>query len=450
SAISIIIVYLVGFPGGIIRRFLEHLLPVLASAGVTYTMINFGLIAVYFADSVWRWVRRARNLPLAPVIDLRTGKEVREPVDPKTLPSMSELISGDLIAGAGLALLLSVLFMPTVLGLFVHTIPPLSQCSGIPVSLSLTDCSQTGIDPRHTLTFVDQIQAASYFIVGALALALTAVLGGFGAVQGVPERAAPSSSLAQASQTADEGERAAATNIGENVAGTVLDTLRTALERRILLLFQSLARSLRTIGWPTLIFLATYGLFQLSLNLQSYLHADKSLHSIITYVLPAIGWGLMSVVAVVFSAALTVFRWHVVDNTFRFLGLVGFIVLLTFWIFSLALWGFNQLLLLTGASQRHPFDPPSWLTLISFAALLIFGAIFLFRAMRGPSAQTRAAANQLGATIAQRSQTTGGNLYTGSGESDSGQTSKTPVVNLADLQSGAPNTTGASETPPTQ
>ena len=74
----------------------------------------------------------------------------------------------------------------------------------------------------------------------------------------------------------------------------------------------------------------------------------------------------------------------------RFLGLVGFIVLLTFWIFSLALFGFNKLLLLTNASDRHPFDPPSAPTYLSLAALLIFGALLVIRRARGPrlAAQT--------------------------------------------------------------
>jgi hypothetical protein len=77
-----------------------------------------------------------------------------------------------------------------------------------------------------------------------------------------------------------------------------------------------------------------------------------------------------------------VFRIRVAENTFRFLGLIGFILLLTFWIFSLALSGFNGLLKLTGASQREPFPPFGVATIISLAALIIWGAIALIRRMR--------------------------------------------------------------------
>jgi len=81
-----------------------------------------------------------------------------------------------------------------------------------------------------------------------------------------------------------------------------------------------------------------------------------------------------------------VFRIRVAENTFRFLGLIGFILLLTFWIFSLALSGFNGLLKLTGATLREPFPPFGAATIISLAALIIWGAIALIRRMRSRSA----------------------------------------------------------------
>ena len=73
------------------------------------------------------------------------------------------------------------------------------------------------------------------------------------------------------------------------------------------------------------------------------------------YVLYAGLFGILAVVAIVLAMTLLVFRIRVAENTFRFLGLIGFIILLTFWIFSLALSGFNGLLKLTGATVREPF-----------------------------------------------------------------------------------------------
>jgi amino acid transporter len=135
---------------------------------------------------------------------------------------------------------------------------------------------------------------------------------------------------------------------------------------------------------PVLLFAATYGLAELSTNSQAYLHSGKHLQDVLFDVLPALGWGLGAVVGLVLAAALMLFRWRVVTNTMRFLGLIGFILVLTFWIFSLALWGFNQLLINVNISNRTPFSPPSWMTAISAGLLIIFGALYFLR--RGRSA----------------------------------------------------------------
>jgi amino acid transporter len=166
--------------------------------------------------------------------------------------------------------------------------------------------------------------------------------------------------------------------ITTGVAETVLDALRAAINRRLRELFYGLGRSLRNIVWPVLLFSATYGIFELSVNIQSYLHAEhKNIQAVLTFIAPAAIWGLVSVFALAFSAALVLFKWRVADNTLRFVGLIGFIVLLTFWIFSLALWGFNVLLEQFNANVVRPFDPPSWATAASAIALVIFGGYVL-------------------------------------------------------------------------
>jgi uncharacterized membrane protein len=96
----------------------------------------------------------------------------------------------------------------------------------------------------------------------------------------------------------------------------------------------------------------------------------------------AVPWALVSAVSIVVVLALVVFHGRIAENTFRFLGLVAFIALLTAWIYSLALWSFNQLLLLLGASVRHPFDPPAWNTALSLGALLLFGTLYFARRLR--------------------------------------------------------------------
>jgi ABC-type dipeptide/oligopeptide/nickel transport system permease component len=105
-------------------------------------------------------------------------------------------------------------------------------------------------------------------------------------------------------------------------------------------------------------------------------------HVQITAPISALLWGIIATLAIVFSAALLIYRLRVAENTLRLLGLVGFTVLLTFWIFSLALSGFNALFSLMNISQRVPFPQPGASTIISLAALVIVGTYSVVRTMR--------------------------------------------------------------------
>jgi hypothetical protein len=363
----------------------QHLLlRKIVGSPVTYTIVNFGLLAIFWADTVRRWLRRARGLPPNPRVNIG----VESGADDKDMPSLQELISGDLIAGALLALLLSIVFKTNVIASVIHTQPPVDTCR---VTWPIGSCpigGGGGIGDPPTLTFMDLIQTLVYLPLGLIVLALTATVSGLSAVGGVNERGA-----GQEAPVAATAGRSSTVPIAEDVATTVLTTLKSALDRRLRLLASNLALSLRMIGWPSLIVFGTWGLAELSTYIQSYLHSPKTLANALANGLPAAGWGLAAALTTVFAAALMLFRWRVAANTLRFLGLVGFIVLLTFWIFSLALWGFNQLLLQTGASARHPFDPPSWTTAISFAALVLFGLFLGLRGVRKPATQSETAAS---------------------------------------------------------
>jgi hypothetical protein len=370
--------------GQILPDFLKQLLKninlaALASEAGTYAFINFLLIGIFWLDTIRRWVRRSRGLPPNPRVDIGWGS-VNTRYDPDDMPSLQELISGDLIAGAVLTLILALLFDSTLLAQIIHTTPALNSCT---LSWPFGACVPPGggIHNPPTLSFIDLIQALIYLPLGLIILALAATVSGLGAVRGVG-----ASELEGHLPAVASADRSSAIPIAVDVSTTVFNTLKAALSRRLRLLIGNLILSLRMVGWPTLLFVATYGLAQLSTNIQFYLHTPKSLEGFLMYVLPAIGWGLAAMLGVIFSAALLLFRWRVADNTLRFLGLVGFVVLLTFWIFSLALWGFNQLLLQTGASDRHPFDPPSITTAVSAAALIVFGILWGIRALRGQTA----------------------------------------------------------------
>ena len=389
ALLCIIIVYFIGFPGGIIRQFLQKYLPLLADEQLTYVVVNFGIILIFWVDTIRRWIRRAAGLRLHPEVDLVTGEKIDEKVDPADQPSMAELISGDLIAGSVLTALLSYLFMPMVMNHIVITKPALGACN-LAVSFPPSACLSQGVQ-YVTLTFLDQTQSLAYITVALVILGLAAMLGGFGSVGGAP---VPIGVAQAVQQVTAEGAPVAAP-ITTGVAETVLDTLRAAINRRLRELLFGLGRSLRNIVWPALLFVTTYGIYKLSVYIQSYLHAaHKDINIVIAFILPAAIWGLVSVLSLAFSAALTLFRWRVADNTLRFLGLIGFIVLLTFWIFSLALWGFNVLLEQFNSTVVRPFDPPSWATAASAIALVIFGGYVLLRGGVRPGAGRQPAASR--------------------------------------------------------
>jgi hypothetical protein len=368
----------------ILRQLLQggRFLRFLAGNQWTYTVVNFLLIGIFWLDTIRRWMRRARGLTPNPGVDIGVGYGGRGEHDSE-MPSLQELISGDLIAGAVLTLLLSFIFEPQIISLFIH--PNGVVINNCTVSWPVGACVAPGAGPSNppTLSFIDLIQTLFYLPLGLLILALTATVSGLGALQGVNEHHSQESLIMM------KPENPTSTGaVASDVTETVIDTLRAALDRRIRLLLANLALAFRYIGWPVLLFLATYGLAELSTNTQHYLHGPKILLNVAKYVLPGLGWGVAATLGLVLSAALMLFRWRVVDNTFRFLGLVGFIVLLTFWIFSLALWGINQLIININVSDRTPFSPPSWMTAISLALLIIFGTVVFVRRMR-PAAKSR-------------------------------------------------------------
>src|SRR5579871_1227948 len=369
-------------------------LAALASDANTYTFINFLIIAIFWADTIRRWVRRMRGLPPSPRVDIGWGS-VRSSYDPNDMPSLQELISGDLIAGAVLTFALAGLFEAGFLSLFIHTTPPMTTCT---VSWPFGACAGGGgVHNPPTLTFMDLIQTLVYLPLGLIILALAATLSGLGAVGGVNEKAvAPSSQALLANR-----EGSSTVNVGEQVSITVLNTLRSALNRRIRIAIGSLAGALRIVAWPSLILLGTIAVAASARYIQQYLHLQSdgrtctttacpeygavqrlfSEHVQFTAPVSALAWGIVAALAIVFSATLLIYRWRVADNTLRLLGLVSFTVLLVFWIFSLALSAFNAFFSLTNISPRVPFPQPGAATIISFVALLIFGGFALIRTL---------------------------------------------------------------------
>jgi hypothetical protein len=356
-----------------------------------YALINFGMIAIFWVDTVRRWIRSGQGKPINSRVDIGLGgtKTTAGPIDK---PTFQELISGDLIAGAALVALLALVFRSDILTAFSNLLSinvPVNNCATVWPFGACTSPGGTLSDPP-TLTFIDTIQALIYLPLGLLILAISAVLSGFGAVGGVDEQAIGQTDIKPAT------DESSTESVSEQVSLTVINTLRSALNRRLRIALDNMLYSLRNAVWPVLILIAVIAVASSAKFTRLYLHLQSDINTCPTackltldfygwpyqYVIYAALFGILAVVTIVLAMTLLVFRLRVAENTFRFLGLIGFIILLTFWIFSLALSGFNGLLKLTGASGREPFPPFGVATMISLAALLIWGAIVLFRRMR--------------------------------------------------------------------
>ena len=396
----------------------------------TYTLLNALIVVVYWLDTIRRWVRRAQGKSPIRRIDLGLGEQQAAGAAARgdDMPTMQELVSGDLIAGAVLMLLLSLFFRADTINFFTKLLQGsnanellVNTCT---VSLPIHHCvvgAAHGNPP--TLEFLDLIQALLYLPIGLIILALSATLSGLGAVGGVEEdrpardgatAAAGTGSATAVPPTAAANSTSSTASVSEQVSLTVLNTLQAAIKRRIRLATASLAGSLRNVVWPLLILVGVIGVAAASRNIQQYLHilsdtktlsllndADRAglqqlLNQHLLYISPVLAllWGVLAAIMIVLSASLLLFRVRVAENALRFLGLIGFTVLLTFWLFSLALSVFNWLFALTNISRRVPFPQPGVTTMISFASLLIAAVVLLVRRARGPKAGAGADARE--------------------------------------------------------
>lgn len=400
-------------------------IPDIGTSAYTYTIINFGLITIFWLDTIRRWIRAQMKRPTTRSLDLGIGVTI-EVGESSDLPSLPELVSGDLIAGGALTLILFLAFQPVLLNALSDLLQIHQHVNLCTLSWPIGGCNGGGklTDPP-TLNFMDLIQTLIYVSLGLLILALTAVAT---TIQALTERqnatggvvapvaaGATSTAVARASDSAG-ASAAGATGAGETVAIVVLNALRAALSRRIRIAIDNFLVSLRNVIWPALILLGTIAIGTAATGIQRYLHlqSDKitcgkltpypdspsvvgsacssaisQLNAGIQYQSVAVAalLGIACALCIVLAAALLILSWRVVENTFRFLGLVGFIVLLTFWIFSLALTAFNALLNLLNATPRQPFPLLGASTIASIVAFIITAIWLVVRQLRTPRAR---------------------------------------------------------------
>jgi hypothetical protein len=378
------ITYYVGFDvTNLFKPFLELFvhLPQTAQSPYTYATINFGILAIFWVDTLRRWVRRARGLPLSAssseVISTESG-ELRQRRD----TPLNELVAGDLIVGAALALVLALVFRSSVINFFASALQTRSSGAPCTVSWPIGPCFNGGTpaDPP-TLYFIDLLQSLIYLPLGVLAAALSATL------KGLEATAEPIDHMAQ------------------SYAESLLGTFRSALSRSLRPSFSSYftALSFRNVLWPLLDFIAMLSLASAARAVQQYFHLLSEAHScgnagtlpctyvtttLLAYGQPytslafALVLGATAVLATTFATTLLIFRLRVAENTLRFLGAIGFQGMVTYWIFAAALAMTNLILLTVGVSSRMPFLAPEPLAIASLASVLLVGQRFVLQGIR--------------------------------------------------------------------
>lgn len=366
----------------------------------TWTIINFFIIIVFIVDTVRRWAARALGQP-------ETGDFAGRENDPDA-PTAEELASGDLLAGTILFLLMSLFFTAIVVGSIANftgiyqdssvcfTTNALANCNITPATFQVP--SSVPFLGGMGLSRIDQILGLICLPLAFLVLAISAMLNGLSAVGAVDTKDP------RLLTTTAEG---ATENVSAQVSLTVLNTLRAALDRRIRIIANRILASLRTLVWPILVFFAVFALNWLARFIQIYLHNPKGFSTPTSFVTSALtlgqaaAWALVAVLAGVIALALLVFDGDVAVNTLRFVGWIGFVLLLVFWAFSVALFGFNQLL---NSLNVIPAVKPSYIgprnafnlsigTYLSAAALVAWGVVLFVRAMSGRSAKQAAGAS---------------------------------------------------------
>lgn len=437
SIVIVAVVYLIG-PDAVVNALLQPPHGLLYQP-ITYAVLNFGIILAFMIDSGRRWIGY-RKTELNPNVmqDLMSADPNKSMALRRA--KMGELVSGDLIAGMILCGVLSFVFtdgfikgflalvasnvftcgqaaQATLSSLYACPVPVLSAPHN-PLQDPLFIHGAVPIFSGHYIYQVDSFLAGLCFVPGIMVLANTAFLRGLN----------PLAATAGASRsTRTIGGDVTREDVAGEVGLAVLEALREALERYILPYARRAVLSLRNILWPLLIMIGSFSFALCGRFTQYYLHhydpayvLDSTCSSL--RALPqchpadlhrnlelAIAFGLTGFLCTVFSAALLMISTRVVSNSLRLMGRIGLVLLLTFWMFAMAMFGFNWFLLDTGIVPVSPWLPApysnslcagvptwqvmlapphpecaqpfglSWLTALSFAAMILAMVVLAVR-----------------------------------------------------------------------
>lgn len=361
---------------------------------ILWNLANFTPILIYLADRAILWLKgeRARYAGLLANHDITNRQQSGTGAG---LPSMWELCSQDLFAGAALCFALAGIFQSTIVSLLTTQIAGVGvdECA---VSWVIGNCDVGGAHNPPTLTQMDVVLAFSAIAASLLILGVLLI-----------PRLFPQSSRAGVVE----------------VARSVGDILRATLNP-----IDVFFRDLRNVLWPGLILAGIFGAATAARFTRLYLHIlsdkqtcsgattcpdleefalylsnslstgyfqDRAVQLELVFLALAVLGGLVSVLTITFSAQILAskvrMRELLLPNWLWFSLRLVHRVLLVFWIISLGLSAFMAALLITLATTRAPFPQPGISTIVSFVYLCVIVVGYRRRSGRWPWSKPPAA-----------------------------------------------------------
>ena len=406
-----------------------------------YIIANLLFVLFWLYQTVRRRLRRDKSRPPATIFgepNLEENAAIAE----------TEYTSGDLLAGAIIFLFSSFVFPFLYLAIANYGLTriPAAQNMNPPQTLPLTwlfdnfgqmTYLRIGGDLTHptdgiSVVFLDLAIAALLFAVSTISLLIVTYNQGLQEIEAVDDtgklpRITPTSSavlpsaesLTAAAEAPADLSTPTLTTIGdpsaaetrEEIEHTVVDTVvRVASEglRRALLSLRivagSAALSIRNILWPLAVFVGAAFTAAMSAVVYTYLHSpDKfpnadwstfnGMHGIgpsflnwLTSWLEIVGFGLVVLALFTIAIALLTRAQAVLPDALNFLRWFGLLVILTYWIFALAVLGLNaayrfQEFVNTTTKTSNFYLPNPWPLAFDLTAIL---SLLLFLVLAVP------------------------------------------------------------------
>jgi hypothetical protein len=314
----------------------EHAVLTLGQQALTYTVVNVGILLVYWADRSLSWTNWKSGLTSVRALRLWY------------------VIALDLLTGALLSTLLALILQPASLTL-------LARLLKVNVVVSACMVALPGACTPALSTF-DWLIAEVSLALGLLIIIASALPHGI-------------------TRLRSEARTLKAPELGRIIAlvgsdrGRLREALRQPLTRLVL--------QLRPILLPLLLLVGSVSLASSARAIQAHLHANDALvgkdpghllsgitFNAIANALPGFIEGPIGFTSFVAALSVLMFSWRVFENTGQFISLITLIWRFTAWFYFLALFGVNWLGIVSGLTPHHPFDVFSLTALYSFVFLI--------------------------------------------------------------------------------